>query len=69
MDVIPNEILQKIILWSKKAKSNELDFENDQELIEMKLLYEVLVWFVINYGNENYSLFISVFFVFVFVFF
>ena len=59
MDVIPNEILQKIILWSKKAKSNEHDYENDQELIEMKLLYEVLVWFVINYGNENYSLFIS----------
>ena len=59
VDVIPNEILQKIILWSKKAKSNEHDYENDQELIEMKLLYEVLVWFVINYGNENYSLFIS----------
>ena len=87
--VIPNEIVEKIILWGKIVKSNvnKTDIEikssvcneNNRESVEqglnesksidknhekeeikkLKLIYEVLVWFVINYGSENYSLFLE----------
>lgn len=60
INMIPNEILEKIILWSKKAeKQYKLDYSNDEELICMQLLYEIIVWFVVNYGEENYSLIID----------
>lgn len=87
--VIPNEIVEKIILWGKIVKSNvnktdieiksSVGNENNRESVEqglnesksidknhekeeikkLKLIYEVLVWFVINYGSENYSLFLE----------
>ena len=82
--VIPNEIVEKIILWEKIVKSNvnktaieiksSVCNENNRESVEqslnesksidknhekeeikkLKLIYEVLVWFVINYGSEKY---------------
>ncbi|WP_288189490.1 hypothetical protein [uncultured Treponema sp.] len=36
----------------------EVDYEKE-EIKKLKLIYEVLVWFVINYGSENYSLFLE----------
>lgn len=49
---IPSEIVEKILLWSKELKEDYLSNLNNKS----KNLYEVLVWFVINYGDENYSL-------------
>lgn len=83
--IIPNEILEKIILWmdiisdsintknikeenkqklSKNKVNNEKENIKDiscenKSLKKLKLIYEILVWFVINYGSENYSLFVE----------
>ena len=57
INIIPNEILNMIMTWTKKAKANYSNIATaEDEISEMKILYEILVWFVVNYGEENYSL-------------
>ena len=57
INIIPNEILDKINLWSKEINNSySLNNINDNEIFGMRNLYEILVWFVVNYGEENYSL-------------
>ena len=57
INIIPSEILDMIILWTKKVKVNHSDIITAEDKIsEMKILYEILAWFVVNYGEENYSL-------------
>ncbi|MDU2121178.1 MAG: tetratricopeptide repeat protein [Clostridium celatum] len=57
INLISTDILDKILLWTKKVKVNYSNATTaEDELAEIKILYEVLVWFVVNYGEENYSL-------------
>ena len=57
INIIPSEILDMIMLWTKKVKVNHSDIITAEDKIsEMKILYEILAWFVVNYGEENYSL-------------
>ena len=57
INIIPSEILDMIILWTKKVKVNHSDIITAEDKIsEMQILYEILAWFVVNYGEENYSL-------------
>ena len=57
INIIPSEILDMIILWTKKVKVNHSDIITAEDKIsKMKILYEILAWFVVNYGEENYSL-------------
>lgn len=60
INIIPSEIVDKILLWTKKVKVNYCNATTtEDELSEMKILYEVLVWFVVNYGEENYFLILN----------
>ena len=60
INIIPIDILDKIILWTKKVKVNYSNTTTaEEELLEMKILYEVLAWFVVSYGEENYSLILN----------
>ena len=60
INIIPSEILDMIILWSNKVKVNHSDIITAEDKIsEMKILYEILAWFVVNYGEENYSLIVD----------
>ena len=60
INIIPSEIVDKILLWIKKVKVNYCNATTtEDELSEMKILYEVLVWFVVNYGEENYFLILN----------
>ena len=43
------------MLLGKESKANTSKV-GESENSKMKILYEVLVWFVVNYGEENYSL-------------
>lgn len=57
INIMPDDIRNKISLWSKNIKSNNFqDTTPEEGLLEMQRLYEVLAWFVVNYGEENYSL-------------
>lgn len=57
INIISSDIVDKIITWTKKVKVNYSNATTaEDELSEIKILYEVLVWFVVNYGEENYSL-------------
>lgn len=55
INIISNEILDMIMLLGKESKANTSKV-GESENSKMKILYEVLVWFVVNYGEENYSL-------------
>lgn len=60
INIIPSEIVDKILLWTKEVKVNYSNATTtEDELSEMKILYEVLVWFVVNYGEENYFLILN----------
>lgn len=60
INIIPSEIVDKILLWTKEVKVNYSNATTtEDELLEMKILYEVLVWFVVNYGEENYFLILN----------
>lgn len=60
INIIPSEIVDKILLWTKKVKVNYCNATTTEDkLSEMKILYEVLVWFVVNYGEENYFLILN----------
>ena len=60
INIIPSEIVDKILLWTKEVKVNYSNVTTtEDELSEMKILYEVLVWFVVNYGEENYFLILN----------
>lgn len=60
INLISTDILDKILLWTKKVKVNYSNATTaEDELSEIKILYEVLVWFVVNYGEENYSLILN----------
>ena len=53
-------MIDKIITWTKKVKANYYnDTTVEEKLSEIKLLYEVLVWFVVSYGEENYFLILN----------
>ena len=55
--LIPDNILDKIISWINRIQINYLtNMTPNDDKIELKLLYEILAWFVVNYGNEDYSL-------------
>ena len=57
---MPSDILDKIIIWTKKVKVNYVNTTTaEDELEEMKVLYEVLAWFVVSCGEENYSLILN----------
>lgn len=44
-------------MWAEKIRVNYSQCTaSEDELSEMKILYEILAWFVTNYGEENYSL-------------
>ena len=54
-ELMPIQILEKLILWINKVQINYLtSISNEYEYIEAKMLYEILVWFVVNYGEEDY---------------
>ncbi len=55
INIISNEILDMIMLLGKESKANTSKV-GESENSKMRILYEVLVWFVVNYGEENYSL-------------
>lgn len=60
INIIPVEIIEKIKLWSKEISSiYTLNNCYNNEIFGMRNLYEILVWFVINYGEENYSLIVE----------
>ena len=60
INIMPSEILDKIIIWTKKVKVNYVNTTTaEDELEEMKVLYEVLAWFVVSCGEENYSLILN----------
>ena len=60
INIMPSEILDKIIIWTKKVKVNYANNKTaEDELEEMKVLYEVLAWFVVSCGEENYSLILN----------
>ena len=60
INIMPSEILDKIIIWTKKVKVNYANTTTaEDELEEMKALYEVLAWFVVSCGEENYSLILN----------
>lgn len=60
INIMPSEILDKIIIWTKKVKVNYANTTTaEDELEEMKVLYEVLAWFVVSCGEENYSLILN----------
>lgn len=60
INIISSDIVDKIITWTKKVKVNySNDTTAEDELSEMKILYEVLVWFVVSYGEENYFLILN----------
>ena len=55
INIIPSDILDMIMLWIKKVKENYSNITTaEDEISEMKILYEILAWFVVNYGEENY---------------
>ena len=57
INIIPADILDKIRVWAEKIRVNYSQCTaSEDELSEMKILYEILAWFVTNYGEENYSL-------------
>ena len=57
INIIPSDILDMIMLWIKKVKENYSNIITaEDEISEIKILYEILAWFVVNYGEENYSL-------------
>lgn len=63
INIIPLEIYMKIIAWIEMVinsiddvdSKDDINFIDDNNLMD-KALYEILVWFVINYGEENYEL-------------
>lgn len=60
INIMPSEILDKIIIWTKKVKVNYANATTaEDELEEVKVLYEVLAWFVVSCGEENYSLILN----------
>lgn len=60
INIMPSDILDKIIIWTKKVKVNYVNTTTaEDELEEMKVLYEVLAWFVVSCGEENYSLILN----------
>lgn len=60
INLISSDIIDKIITWTKKVKANYYnDTTAEEKLSELKLLYEVLVWFVVSYGEENYFLILN----------
>lgn len=60
INIMPSDILDKIIIWTKKVKVNYANTTTaEDELEEMKVLYEVLAWFVVSCGEENYSLILN----------
>lgn len=57
INTMPEYIFKKINRWiSDTKRSVEIEYDPEHEIINLRNLYEILVWFVINYGKEDYSL-------------
>lgn len=64
INILPNDIFNKIILFNEvmNDKSKFQGTEEEKEKVIDKIfseLYEIMVWLVINCGEENYSLIIE----------
>ena len=60
INIISSDVVDKIISWAKKVKVNYSNTTTaEDEFEEIKILYEILVWFVVKYGEENYSLILN----------
>lgn len=60
INIISSDVVDKIISWTKKVKVNYSNTTKvEDEFEEIKILYEILVWFVVKYGEEDYSLIVN----------